>query len=130
MLYSELAKQCGVKGHHVDLPLVIQMIPDFQSLMERKQKIERNGYKNEFYKANFEQTGEFEVREKYTGFWRWKQLDFKYIKQHYYNRKKTICKIQMEKEMSSNARENKGFCVLIIDSAKVANQILTNFKKA
>ena len=61
--------------------------------MERKEKIERNGYKNEFYKAHFQTTGELEVQDKYTGFWKWKQLDHTYIKQHYYNRKKTIYKI-------------------------------------
>jgi hypothetical protein len=45
-----------------ELPLVVQMINDFEMLMPLKNRIERNGLKNEFFKKRFEETNKFDKK--------------------------------------------------------------------
>lgn len=44
------------------------MVSDFENLMELRQKIEKNGLKNEFYKKKYSETHEFNKRQKRSGF--------------------------------------------------------------
>jgi hypothetical protein len=44
------------------------MMADFESLMELKDKIEVNGFKNEFYKQKFAETKDFDIKTKKSWF--------------------------------------------------------------
>lgn len=46
------------------MPLVVQMLSDFGSLMPLKKGVEKNSYKNEFYKDRFEKTYRFDRKKK------------------------------------------------------------------
>jgi len=51
-LFPDLAKACGVTKN-IDPPLVIQMLADFENLVPMQKEIEKNGFKNEYYKQRF-----------------------------------------------------------------------------
>jgi transcription initiation factor IIF auxiliary subunit len=53
-MFPLLAGSCGVSSKHIEPPLVVQMVRDLEPLMVLKQKIEKNGFKNEYYKQRFE----------------------------------------------------------------------------
>lgn len=104
------------------------MINDFEMLMPLKNRIERNGLKNEFFKQRFEQTNQFDKKQKTRGCLCWKRPEFEYLEQHFYLRKKILYKIQIDKEIVMRSKQNTGYCIMVHDSAKITNEILTHFK--
>jgi hypothetical protein len=55
------------------------MISDFESLMPLKERIERNAYKNEYFKDNFEESNKFDKKQKLKGCCFFKKPVFEYL---------------------------------------------------
>lgn len=104
------------------------MINDFEMLMPLKNRIERNGLKNEFFKKRFEVTNKFDKKQKTRGCFCWKRPEFEFLEQHFYLRKKILYKIQIDKEIVMRSKQNTGYFILMNDSAKMTDTILHHFK--
>lgn len=104
------------------------MINDFEMLMPLKNRIERNGLKNEFFKKRFEVTNKFDKKQKTRGCLCWKRPEFEFLEQHFYLRKKILYKIQIDKEIVMRSKQNTGYFILMNDSAKMTDTILHHFK--
>ena len=122
--------------------LCVEMINDMNVLMQLKDKIERNGLKNEFYKEKFLNEAEVEsnapgavdglycrkVKEA-KGCLCCKKRGYEVIQQHYYLRKRTILQMKLEKEIEMQTKRNFGMSVIINDSEKVTQEFIESFKK-
>lgn len=49
-IFPEISKLSGATPKKIAPPLIVQMVNDFETLMPIKDIIERNGFKNEYYK--------------------------------------------------------------------------------
>ena len=76
------------------------MISDLDKLIPLKQEILKNGFKNEYYKQRYEETKQFDKIQKEKKICCFRRGGFQNLQQHYYLRKRTILKNQMDKEIA------------------------------